>query len=76
MPLAGHSFRILFHLLPLHILKAGQIVGLRFCGWVCVPISPLEILLVIGDGQFRFYIPLLGVLAWLTLLDSWEFPLS
>ena len=38
-------------------------VGRRFCDWVGVSVSPLEVLLgKTGDGQFRLYLPLLGVL--------------
>ena len=48
----------------------------RLCGWVWVPISPLEGL----PGYRRWpvqapYLPWLGVLAKVTLVDSWEFSL-
>ena len=53
---------------------AGQIGSLRFCGWVDVPITPWKVL----SGYRRWlvqalYFPLLGVLIWVTLIDSWDF---
>ena len=45
--------------LPQHILKAEQCVGLRFCGWVGVPIPLLELLpgQEIGEGELKLHIP-------------------
>jgi hypothetical protein len=46
-----------------HILEAEQIVGQKFCGWVGVPIPPLEVLP--GYRRWLFlapYPPFLGVL--------------
>jgi hypothetical protein len=58
--------------LPQHIMLAGQIAGLRFCGWVDNPNSLLEVLP--GCRRFRLCIPpLLGVSARIILIDSFEF---
>ena len=51
-------------------------MGLRFCDWVGVPVPPMEVF----SGYWRqllqiLYLPLLGVLARGTLIDSWEFQL-
>lgn len=52
-------------------------MDLRFYGWVGVPTLPLEVL----PGYRRWpvealYSPMLGVLARVTLIDSWDFLLS
>ena len=61
----------------LKILKTGKIVGLNFCGWVVISVSPLEVL----PGYRRWPVqtphpPFLRVLATASLKDSWGFPLS
>ena len=55
----------------LYILQAGHAVGLHFYDWIGVPIPPLEVL----TGCRRWpdqspYLPLLEVLARVTLIDS------
>lgn len=41
--LIAHSHNFITTFTPAH-LAAGQIVGLRFYGWVGVPVLPLEVL--------------------------------
>lgn len=62
--------------LPQHILEAGQIVGLRYCGWVDVTVPPLEALLSYRRGPVQAPYPLLlRVFSQVTFVDSREFPL-
>ena len=61
--------------LHLHILLVGEIVGLRFYGLVRVPATTLKDFS--GYRWWSFQAPhplLLGVLAWVTIIDFWKFP--
>lgn len=63
-------------MLPQHIWQGGQIKILRFCGWVCLPVSPLKTLPSCRRWPIQApYFPLLGVFAGNTLIDPREFPL-
>jgi hypothetical protein len=55
----------------------GTICSLKDCGWVIVPLLlPLEVFPDYRECQFLFPRPiLLGVLARVTLINSWECPL-
>ena len=66
------TFTISVTPLPQHIMLAGQIIGQRFCG---VLNPPLDILPDYRQWLIHvLYPPLLGVLARVTLMESWEFP--
>jgi hypothetical protein len=61
----------------LPILWAEQILGERFCGWVCVPPLPMKISYGYRRWPFQFPSPpLLGALARVNSIDSQEPPLS
>ena len=57
-------------LLPQHILEEGQIAGWTFCGWVGVPVSPLEALTSYRQWAVQApYSLLLWVLIRVTLVE-------
>lgn len=52
------------------------IVGLRFCGWLGIPVPLLEVFPGYRRWPFQVpYHPLLGALARVPLIDSWKIPL-
>lgn len=62
--------------LYMHILHVEQIMSERFCGYIGVPITPLEVLP--SYKRLLFQVPnliLLGVLARVMPIVSWQFPL-
>jgi hypothetical protein len=55
--LVGHTYNFCTTFILAHIKGNTKIVGQWFCGWVGVSVSPLGMLPVYRDAQFRFHIP-------------------